>query len=232
MDIPIALEKRVSRFELLGQWDRAEVGRALRLHGLSYGEIRELIPVPKGTLAGWCREIRLTAAQVAANTERPGSQLGVPRDTQRKRRLQVERIRREARAFALDHLEDPFWTAGTALYWGEGSKTNRSLELANADPRAHRLFIAWTTRYLDPDPEFALALNLHANNNEPAARLFWQKELRLGPADFNKSFIKPDGTGHRKNHLPYGVCRVRLRRSTDAFYRALTWIDVLAARWP
>ena len=92
--------------------------------------------------------------------------------------------------------------------------------------------IAWTTQYLDQDPNFVMALNLHANNDEPAARLFWQEELQLGSADFNKSFIKPDGTGHRKNHLPYGVCRVRLRRSTDAFFKALTWIDVLAERWP
>ncbi len=232
MEIAAELRERASSFDQLGQWERAELGRQLRRLGLSYGEIRDLIPVPKGTLAGWCRDIRLTDGQSLSIKERTGSQLGVPRDTQWRRREEVARIQAEARLSALDHMADPLWTAGTALYWGEGSKTNRSLELANADPRVHRVFIAWTTRYLDPDPEFVLALNLHANNDEPAARLFWQEELRLGSADFNKSFVKPDGTGHRKNHLPYGVCRVRLRRSTDAFFKVLTWIDVLADRWP
>ena len=135
MEIARELKERATTFDRLGQWERFELGRDLRRLGLSYGEITDLIPVPKGTLAGWCQEIHLTHEQAAAIKERTGSQLGVPRDTQRKRRLEVERMRAVARGFALAHVTDPFWTAGTVLYWGEGSKTNRSLELANADPQ-------------------------------------------------------------------------------------------------
>ena len=96
----------------LSRWERAEVGRDLRRQGLSYGEIMQLIPVPKGTLAGWCRDIELT------------------------------------------------------------------------------------------------------------------------PAEFYKTFVKPAGTGHRKNTLPHGVCRVLVRRSTDAWLRTMEWVDVLAANLP
>ncbi len=231
MDIPGHLKGPIEQFGSLGQWDRAELGRSLRRLGLSYGEIRELISVPKGTLAGWCREIRLSEAQVTAIKQRTGSQLGVPRDTQRKRRMEVERIQSDAREFALSNLNDSFWVAGTVLYWGEGSKTTRSLELANADPRALRLFMAWTRRYLDVNSNCVAALNLHANNDERLALLFWQRELELSPSDFNKSYIKPDGTGHRKNHLPYGVCRVRRRRGANAFLKAMSWIDTLAETW-
>ncbi len=231
MDIPADLQVSISRYDSLGRWDRAELGRALRRLGLSYGEIREQIPVPKGTLSGWCREIRLSQDQAVAIKERTGSQIGVPRDTQWKRRLEVERIQTEARVFALNSLPDPLWVAGTVLYWGEGSKTTRKLELANADPRALRLFMSWTERYLDPQPSFVAALNLHAGNNEPAARRAWQTELGLGPADFTKSYVKPDGTGHRKNHLPHGVCRLRLRKGTDAFYQAMSWVHTLAEAW-
>jgi len=231
MDVPAALASPIASFGSLGQWDRAELGRSLRRLGLSYGEIMELIPVPKGTLAGWCREIRLSDEQAAAIKQRTGSQRGVPRDTQRKRRWEIEQIRAEARRFALDHIGDPFWVAGTVLYWGEGSKTTRRLELANADPRALRLFMAWTLRYLDPRASFVAALNLHANNDEPAARSFWQKQLGVQPGDFTKSYVKPEGTGHRKNHLRHGVCRVRLRRGTDAFVRTMSWVELLAATW-
>jgi len=177
--------------------------------------------VPKGTLAGWCREIRLSTAQVAAIRDRTGSQLGVPRGTQWQRRLEVERIQTEARHFALNNLADSFWVAGTVLYWGEGSKTTRRLELANADPRALRLFMSWARRYLDDQASFAAALNLHANNDEQVALLSWQQDLGLRREDFTKSYIKPDGTGHRKNHLRNGVCRVRLRRGTDAFLKTM-----------
>lgn len=44
---------------------------------------------------------------------------------------------------------------------------------------------------------------------------------------FTKSFIKPAGTGHRKNHLPHGVCRACMRRSADAWHRTMGWIDAL-----
>ena len=134
MEIPAELRERALGFSKLGRWDRAELGRALRQLGLSYGEIMHLIPVPKGTLAGWCREIQLTNDQAVAIRRRTGSRLGVPRDTQHKRRAEVKTIRADARDFALEHLHDPFWVAGTVLYWGEGSKTRRELSLANADP--------------------------------------------------------------------------------------------------
>ncbi|NNC91958.1 MAG: hypothetical protein HKN80_05660, partial [Acidimicrobiia bacterium] len=55
MDVPHELEPLIAGFRSLGQWNRAELGRSLRRLGLSYGEIMNLIPVPKGTLAGWCR---------------------------------------------------------------------------------------------------------------------------------------------------------------------------------
>lgn len=45
--------------------------------------------------------------------------------------------------------------------------------------------------------------------------------------DFTKSYVKPDGTGHRKNHLPYGVCTLLRRRSADAFVITMAWIEFL-----
>ncbi len=223
---PATLLAQAAGWEDLTRWERAELGRALRRLGWSYGEIRELIPVPKGTLSNWCREIRLSAEQSAAIRERTGSAVGVPRDTQRRRRREIERIREEAAAEVPLLIQDPFWVAGTMLYWGEGSKTSNVLALANSDPRACQLFVSWTRRYHDRDARFVLKLNLHADNDEQAARRFWVVASGLhDDAEFYKTFIKPDGTGHRKNHLAHGVCQVRVRRSTNAFHRTMAWID-------
>jgi len=123
---------------------------------------------------------------------------------------------------------EPLWVAGTSLYWAEGAKTSNRLSLANSDPRALRLFIRWLNVYLAPNASFVLKLNLHLDNDEAAARAYWASELNLRDVAFYKTFIKPDGTGHRKNHLRTGVCDVRVRRSTDAFHRALAWIDRFA----
>jgi len=53
-----SLVKRAAEWDELHRWERSELGKDLRRLGLTYGEIRELIPVPKGTLSYWCREDR------------------------------------------------------------------------------------------------------------------------------------------------------------------------------
>lgn len=227
---PQALLAAAARWALLSRRERAEIGRALRRLGWTYSEIRDVVAVPKGTLAGWCRDIVLTDAQVAAIRERTGSPRGIPRDTQRKRRAAVERIRSEARVFAEDHLHDPLFVAGTVLYWGEGAKTDRLLALTNADPAAHRLYIRWTRRFHNVGAEFVLALHLHHGDDEQLARQWWVNELQLDKPDFTKTFVKPPGTGHRTNHLPNGICKLRVRRSTDAWFRTETWIEVIRMR--
>ncbi len=224
-------KERLTRWESLSQWERAELGRDLRRQGMSYGEIMELIPVKKSTLATWCREVVLTPEQVDAIKQRRAQQPGIPRDTQRKRHRQIELIRAQA-ALEAEHLvADSFWTAGVALYWGEGSKATRRLALANSDPAILRLFKGWSERYLPPNTGWRARLNLHADNDEPRARAWWSEQLDVPLEDFTKSYLKPDGTGHRKNHLPHGVCTLVKRRSTNALESTTAWIEFLQKRF-
>ncbi len=222
------LLRQARDWEHLHRWERSELGRALRLRGLSYSEIRLLIPVPKGTLSNWCRDIRLSDAQVEHLKNRTQGAAGLPRDTQWRRRLEVARLQLLARREVPRLLQEPLWIVGVSLYWAEGSKTPRCLEMTNADPSLLRLFIRWVDRYLTPSPEFVLVLHLHEGNDEMAARRYWTEAVGLQGPDFHKTFIKPRGTGHRKNTLPHGVCRVRLRRSADAFVITMAWIDWLS----
>jgi hypothetical protein len=188
----------------------------------------DLIPVKKSTLATWCREVKLPEAQYEVIRKRTGSREGVPRDTNRKRRQEIERIRRDARAQVPELIDDSLWVAGTVLYWAEGAKTRNQLKLANADPRALRLFVKWILRYVDPSASFSLHLHLHEGNDDKAARAYWRAETGLMNANFYKTFIKPGGTGHRKNHLPQGVCTIKVRRCANSWQRTMAWVEVLA----
>ena len=225
--ITAELRLRIATLGSMSQWERAELGRELRRAGLSYGEIGDVIPAAKATIAGWCRDIELTNEQAAAIRDRTGGKSGVPVDTQRKRRVEVERIRRAATVEAGALSTDARWTAGVALYWAEGFKTERQLGMANSDEALLSFFMTWTRLYLDPAAEFRAKLNLHAGNDEAAARRHWAMALGLTTTDFSKTYIKPDGTGHRRNHLPHGVCQIRMRSSGDAFHRAMAWIGVM-----
>lgn len=159
------------------------------------------------------------------------SQKGIPKNTNWKRRMEIQEIREDARSSFVRLKDDPFWTAGVTMYWAEGAKTLPTMSMVNTDPRALRLFIAWIRSYIDPHAEFRLALHLHEGNVEAEARAWWAEELELHEAVFTKTFIKPAGTGHRKNRWLHGVCRVTVRRSANAYHRTTTWIDCLAASW-
>jgi hypothetical protein len=227
MKLEEAILKRVRDWDLMSRWEKSELGRDLRREGLSYGEIMDLIDVKKSTLATWCRDVRLTQAQVRAIRDRTGQVTGLPRDTQWRRREEIERIRLRAQSEVGWLVLDANWVAGVVLYWAEGSKTQTKLSMANTDPRVLRIFIQWVRSYVKPDAGFRLALHLHEGNDDEASKEHWRRELALPDALFHKTFIKPKGTGHRKNTHIHGVCTVRVLKSSDAFQTVTAWIDTL-----
>lgn len=227
IEVSSHLLESVRNYQALSGWEKSELGREMRREGLSYGEIMDLIPVKKSTLATWCREVTLTDDQIASIKQRQAQIPGISRDTNRKRRLEIDRIRRRAASDVAWLVRDPKWVAGTVLYWAEGTKTRNKLSVANTDPQALRLFIAWVRDYLMPDAEFRLALHLHEGNDERAAQDWWRGALSLPDSNFHKTFIKPKGTGHRKNVHKHGVCTVRTMRPADAWQTAMSWIEAL-----
>ena len=94
------------------------------------------------------------------------------------------------------------------------------------------VYIDWVRAFHDPAAEFVLALHLHEGNDERYAQTYWRRALDLPDAEFHKTFIKPAGTGHRKNTLRHGVCRVVVRRSTDAWLRTMGWIEAISNEPP
>jgi hypothetical protein len=224
--LPEAILLEARAWDHLTRPARVALARELRSVGLSYGEIRAVVPVASSTLSTWCRDVDLTPEQRRAISDR-ARRSGGRRDTQRRRRLAVEEIRRSAAADVPDLIADPLWLAGTMLYWAEGAKTTRKLDLGNTDPDILRIFVAWVRHHHDPAAEFSLALHLHEVNDEDVARTYWEEQLGLERVTWQKTFVKPKGTGHRRNHVPWGVCRVRPRRSADAFVRTEGWITGL-----
>ncbi|MEX1126870.1 MAG: hypothetical protein WD895_08475 [Acidimicrobiia bacterium] len=229
MGVGPELEVRIGAWDRMSRWERSELGKDLRRTGLSYAEIMDLIPVKKSTLATWCREVKLSEEQYASIKERTyGSRVGIPVDTNWRRREEIERIRAQARSQVPTLIRDPLWVAGTILYWAEGAKTRNCFNLANADPRALRLFVSWVREYLDREARFSIQLHLHQGNDEARAMSHWVAETGLTEANFHRTFIKPPGTGHRKNHLEHGICTVKVRACSDAWNVAMEWIDTLA----
>lgn len=211
------------------------MGQALRRMGLSYKEIAAVIPVHKVTLSGWCSDIELTAEQTARlAAKRPVLAMRHSLGADRRMRARSERARvrsagaLEARAL----LTDPLWRAGVVAYWAEGGKKDH-LRFANSDPALVRVFMNWAEDYLGLTIDrFTIALHLHAGQDDAERREFWSWQTGIPLSQFRKTFIKPEGTGHRKNNLYAGTASIRVTRSGALLQRVLGWIDALSPPLP
>jgi hypothetical protein len=232
MKVPLELLGQARSWPTLKRWERRALGQALRELGLSYREIGHIIPVPKGTLSAWCRDIRLSPEQQARlkalnNSQSSRRQAGL---TLRNRNLlRVEAIRASARSEASSLLSDTFWVAGVVAYWAEGAKRMNGLQFSNSDPSLVLLFIRWSSRYLDLTADrFRISLNLHDGQAEPALSKYWSTMTGIPLSQFRKTYLKAEGTGHRKNLLYQGTASIRVTRSADLLNRVKGWIDVMA----
>lgn len=234
--VPSPLLDRASRWDELKRWERRELGQELRLLGLTYSEIGEIIPVPKGTLSGWCRDLELTEDAKQRLASKGRSLLARQELGARRRREALERaasIRDAAREEAQDLLRDPFWVAGVVAYWSEGDKRSKELKFSNSDPALVSLFVRWAKAYVGIGTDrLTIGMHLHSGQDESERKTFWSSVTEIPPEQFRKTFIKPEGTGHRKNRLYNGTASVRVRRSGDLSHRVMGWIDALSDQFP
>jgi hypothetical protein len=165
----------------------------MRRQGQSYGEIMDLTPVKNSTLATWCNSVPLTEEQITTIRLRRAPEPGIPRDTQRKRRREIEELREIPREEVPFLADDPSWVAGLILYWAEGNKTRSQVGMASADPRALMSFIRWIRTYVDPGAESTIHLHLHEGNDEFAAKRYWANETGLAEAHFVKNLHQAQG---------------------------------------
>lgn len=230
--VPAALLARASGWQDLNRWERRELGQELRRLGLTYSEIAEVIPVAKGTLSGWCRDLELTPeqeARIAAKRPRLDAQRRLARQRHLEARDRKRVIREAAREEAASLLHDPFWVAGVVAYWSEGDKRSQELKFSNSDPALVSLFVRWAKVYLDVHTErLTIGMHLHSGQDEPERRVFWSSVTGIPLEQFRKTFIKPEGTGHRKNRLYNGTASVRVRCSGHLSHRVLGWIEAFA----
>ena len=227
--LPQELIERIRRWDQLKRWERREIGQALRMMGLSYREIAAVIPVHKGTLSGWCRDLGVSwvhRRQIAQRRSSVGALL-------RQRAVdRVSAIRRRAQAEADELISDPHWVAGVVAYWSEGSKRSNELSFSNSDPSLVKLFVVWTQAYLGVPPnEVTAKLHLHSGQDEGERLRCWAEVTGIPLENFRKTFVKPEGTGHRKNRLYNGTVLIRVPRSSALLHRVSGWTDAVAARY-
>ena len=212
-------------------WERKEKIQGLRRQGLSYREIRAQLPfsVSKGTVSRWCKEIELTSEQLDRLDALKGqawyrNRLRGSKANQQKRAGEIEAIKTKARAGVPYLSRKEFWVAGLMLYWAEGSKSH-AVCLTNSDPKLVRFMMGWFREFCKvPEGKFKVRLHIHSGQDEQSIKRLWSGITGIALSQFGKSYVKKEGTGHRKNLLYNGTIQVVIGNK-DLLHKILGWIE-------
>ncbi|MBV9849351.1 MAG: hypothetical protein JO250_06665 [Armatimonadetes bacterium] len=208
--------------------------REMRLQGHSYREILEQIPVSKGTLSLWLRDIFLTEEQQL--------RLKGARNAGREKFRVIMRAKRDQR-WSQHHREaeeefqhlrfDADFMFGLALYIGEGSKTKQNeVRITNCDPRVIQKGLQFFLKIGIPRENVRVAIHLHPGLSKDVAEGYWRKVTGLPESQFHmtRDAVSRASSGQKGNLQPYGTCQ--LRSNTTVIRQKLSaWMDLaLTAR--
>lgn len=179
----------------------------LRRQGMTYRQIAKRLNVSKGTVSVWLSDLILSDEErlvLAANCRIISS------DSGNGNRIKWEKLKQEVKSAYKPPLNDPNFTLGLALYWGEGNKTG-TVGLVNTDPLLLKKFIIWIKDFFKEDYEdFVLTIHHYKPNEDNLIKHWWRQEL--GIEQFCKSnFSISCQSKLKRNTLPYGTARVVVR---------------------
>jgi transposase-like protein len=202
--------------------ERAQA-RALRTQGWSYHRIARELGISPSSALKWTRDIELTPEQIAMNL---GKGTPAARDLVMRRAAAWSaacRRRREShqQAGRVKAREgDPLHCAGCMLYWAEGAKNKNSVLFANSDLGMVRFFAGFARAFFEvPDDHFTVRLNVYLGNGLALEEIesHWLGALDLPRECLRKHSVDhfpTSSSGSRVNKLPYGVCTLRILKST------------------
>jgi hypothetical protein len=93
------------------------------------------------------------------------------------------------------------------LFWGEGSKTTRTVIFTNSDPEMIRVFMKlmrWSFKL--NESKFRIRLHLHEYHDEVKQKKFWSKASGLPLSKFTKIYLKRNTGKSKKEGYPGCAC--------------------------
>jgi hypothetical protein len=115
---------------------------------------------------------------------------------------EIECLRAEGIARIGELSRKELLVAGTALYAGEGSKTDGRVTFANSDPRMIAFFVTWLRMFFSIDEaRLKLRLYLHQGLDLHAANDYWSCLTGIPVSQFGQPYrAVPDSSLRSKKH--------------------------------
>lgn len=208
-----------------GKLKEQQRARDLRAQAWTLREIADELGVAKSSASLWTRGVEFEPGP--ARSRNQGARRPRPHAQRTRKLAEIAHLHDVGRERLGVLSERDALVAGTALYAGEGAKTDGCVSMANTNTELLAFFCAWLRRFFEVDEERLRArLHLHAGLDPAAATRHWSAITGIAPERFGKPYrAEANATRRQTKHL-YGCATVsyscsRTHREVMGLVRAL-----------
>lgn len=222
---------------MISKWyDKKETALKLRKKGLPIRAIERRLDIPRSTLSGWFKDIKLNHEQQKRLNEKWLRGLAKGRKKAAKWHTAQKQIRiKGAERSAVNLLKkvrlndlDIIELLLAFLYLGEGFKTN-STGMGNSNPLILKFFVLILKNiYKVPIEKIKCELHLRADQNELDLKSFWSRTLDVPLTNFTSTSFDERTAGSPSYPEYKGVCLVRC--GDIAIQRKLVYLSDVACK--
>ncbi len=209
----------------------------LREKGESIKDIAQQLNISRSTTSLWCRDVILKAEQIEKLHQKmiKGGYKGRIKGARIQYERRIEKIKKQeergVRKIGTLSKRD-LLIAGLALYWGEGSKKNRSVSLSNSDPEIIKFFVKFLKKEFNIKRDQLTAyigVNKVHKKRLKEIENYWVKITGISKGQFTKTtLIEAKNKKRYKNFLDhYGTVTVKVKKSADLYYCIMGLIKAL-----
>lgn len=204
---------------------------SLRKQGKTYGEIREIYNVPKGTLSDWLKNIKISTEakrkiqQQTYKRWKRANEIFIKKRIQEawEKRTEIQnKAQREIKKVSSNDLK----LIGAALYWAEGNQKYRNqLRFSNSNPEIIKIIMEFFRKVCKINNEKIKGkVHTYPKTNYNKTRDFWTKLTKLPKKNFYKPQTQISKASKRKrNTLPYGTLHLNAG-NTESMCKVKGWI--------
>lgn len=212
-----------------GKLAEQQRARELRARGWAMPDIAHELGVSKSSVSLWARDVEMPEAArgVRRTPRRRGSN-----KLQHSKQAEIDELAQAGRDQIAVLSERDLLIAGTALYAGEGSKRDGTVDFANSDPAFIALFCRWLRHFFTVDEaRLRVLLYLHAELDLDAAMAHWSWVTGVPRSQFGKPYRAQTDPAVRTTKHEFGCCTVRYscartHRAIMGLVRAMLRADV------
>lgn len=206
----------------------------LRSRKKSYSEINKLTKIPKSTLSDWLSDedwsikIKDELADKHLINYKPNL-LKSMKILAEKKKLRHVKFCKEAFVTYNKFKNDPLFSFGLGLYWGEGDKkSGNSVAVTNTDPNMLRVIASFFRKYFSVDEsKLRVRLFVYKDIDVSSAKKFWSELLQVPQNQFIKIQVLESKAKLTKTKSKYGICSLYCS-NTEFHIKIMEWIRLLS----